>query len=608
YLISYPYGCAEQTSSKLAAMHYAKAFLTNDELIRNSKNFTLQGIKKLHNMQNYYGEFEYWEGVDTVSPYASLYTAQTLLEIAKTNDLVKESLKKKTVKMLNAVASENGTYQAEYSKFHQLYAAYILAENNLLSSSVANMLYEKKTYKGHFLATFYMAAILKATGKVEKAEALFTANNYELSKYAYKTYGNKSGNFESNVRDMTLHFIVKTKYFNKDANDLDVLQKEFSNLYSTQEKALALKAISTYLGKPTNTNMDVTVKVNNKSLNYKKSKLLTVDKVTSSSIELEPKNSKLSYSIELVKNLPKDLKNELSTQKELSIQQEFVNANGSQVDLANLKQGDKLFSKITIANYGKIEHVVLNQKVPACLSIVNDNIKGHEPHFKNVNINVAHKEIQDDRILHFINLNDKKEYSRTLKKDVSIENRGVLYSPLLATSIGECKLPSTIIEAMYNPRIKDHAQVAHSVTVKRLKDSSSNPKQDSTQTTFEEEAKALVQKIYQQEMNSNNPLEFANYFDFPLKVYFRDKNFSKEALLADKRKYFKDWSQRAYSNMKTSIKEYNKQEQEVKVKVTFDYKIYNGKKALTGESNHLLTVIQKKGKILVRSIELVKKN
>ncbi|CAA6825976.1 MAG: Alpha-2-macroglobulin, partial [uncultured Sulfurovum sp.] len=35
YLISYPYGCAEQTSSKLAAMHYAKAFLTNDELIRN---------------------------------------------------------------------------------------------------------------------------------------------------------------------------------------------------------------------------------------------------------------------------------------------------------------------------------------------------------------------------------------------------------------------------------------------------------------------------------------------------------------------------------------------------------------------------------------------
>jgi hypothetical protein len=108
-------------------------------------------------------------------------------------------------------------------------------------------------------------------------------------------------------------------------------------------------------------------------------------------------------------------------------------------------------------------------------------------------------------------------------------------------------------------------------------------------------------------MNSNNPLEFANYFDFPLSLYFRTKAFTKEQLLADKQKYFKEWSQRAYTNMSTSVEEHNDAEKKVKVKITFDYQLYNGKKTLTGQSNHLLTVVEKEGKVLVSAVELWKK-
>ncbi|CAA6806053.1 MAG: Alpha-2-macroglobulin [uncultured Sulfurovum sp.] len=467
YLITYPYGCAEQTSSQLSAMHHAKAFLKEDTLIKESENFILQGIKKLHNMQNYYGEFEYWEGEDSVLAYASLYTAQTLLEIDKANGSIKENLKKNTIKMLHAVASENDSYQAEYSNLHQLYAAYILADNKLLTSSTANMLYEKKTYQKDVLATLYMAAILKATGKTEKAQALFESNQHKLSDYAHKSYNIQNEDFDSSVRNMMLHFIIKSKYFNKDADDLAIVQKEFSNLYSTQEKALALKAVSTYLGQPKESKIDVNLTVNNKNFNYKQNKLLTVDKVTSSTIKLSPTNSNVSYSVELVKHLPKTLKNDLSTQKELSIKQEFVNADGRTVDLAKLKQGDKIFSKISIANYQKINHVVVNQKIPACLSIINNNIPNHEPHFPNENINLTHKEIQDDRILHFIDLAEKTAYNETLKKEVTIQNQGVLYTPLFASSLGTCKLPATIAEAMYDARISDYAKEARTVTVKK---------------------------------------------------------------------------------------------------------------------------------------------
>ena len=613
-MVSYPYGCAEQTSSKLSALHYAKAFLKNDVLLKESENFILQGVKKLHNMQNYYGEFVYWEGGDTVSSYASLYAAQTLLETSKAKGTLKKEFKKKILRMLNAVASESGEYQAEYTKFHKIYAAYILAENKELSSSTANMIYEKKEYKKNFLATYYMAAILKATGKNEKAKELFTQNDAELSKYTYNTYGNQNGNFESNVRDMMLYFIVKTKYAHTSTDDLESIQKEFANLYSTQDKAVALKAISTYLGSPTDSKMKVTVEVNGKSLTYHKPKVLTVDKLTSSSISLNPNASNMSYSIELVKNLAKPLKNELSTTQELSIKREFIDANGAKVDLQNLKQGDKFFSEVTIVNFGQIDNVVVSQRVPACISIVNNNIANHEPRFKDENIDLQHKEIRDDRILHFIDLADKKEYSKTLRKEMSVENISVIYSALLATSIGECKLPALITEAMYDTRINDYAKEANIVVVRDLKTvnkqdtSAPKPQESSTKKeTLSDKAEKLVKKIYSREMNSNNPLEFSDYFNYPLDIYFRSKEFTKDALLADKRKYFKEWSKRVYTNMKTSIESIDEKEKKVKVQMSFDYSIYNGKKVLTGVSNHLLTLVEKEGKLLVHAVELVTK-
>ena len=466
YLIEYPYGCAEQTSSKLSAMYYSKAFLEQDKLLKQSEHYILQGIKKLDHMQNYWGEFNYWEGESNVHAYASLYAAQTLLEIAKGGGEVKEEFKKKIIKMLKNIASNNGNYEGTYSKFHRLFAAYILAENHTLSKTTANMLYEKKIYKGHFLATFYMAAILKTQGKISEAKKLFADNSYELSRYALKTYGDQTGNFESNVRDMMLHFIIKTKYFNKERKDLLAVQKEFSHLFSTQSKAIALKAISTYLGQPKHTQLDVNIEMNGKNSHYKKPTIISLQKLTSNTITINPNNSAISYSVELVKNLPKILKNRLSTKKQLSIKREFIDANGDAIDLKNLTQGDKFFSKVSIVNYGKIDHIVVSQAIPACMTIINNNIQEQKPRFKDTNINIEHKEIRDDRILHFLNLAKKEKWNDSLSKYIALENRGIFYSPLVATSIGECQLPAVIAEAMYDTRINAYAKQSKTIVVK----------------------------------------------------------------------------------------------------------------------------------------------
>ena len=603
YLVRYPHGCAEQTSSKISSMHYAKAFLKNDKLVGESKNFIRQGVKKLRNMQNYYGEFYYWSGGDHVHAYASLYAAQTLLELQRDGTEITDTFIKNIIKMLKSVATKNDRYEGSYSNFHRIYAAFILAEHKSLKESTANMLYEKKIYKGHFLATYYMAAILKMQGKEKIANKLYADNTYDLARYANKTYGNRTGNFESNVRDMFLHFIIKTAYFNKEAKDLITIQKEFSNLYSTQSKAIALKAISIYLGKPSHSKLNVDVKINNRQANYTDPTTITMAKLETPNITLTPNGSAMSYSIELIKHLPKKIKNSLSSTKEISISRQFIDENGDDVDLENLMQGEKIYSKVKIRNYGEIKNVVVSQRVPACLSIVNNNIKNQKAKFKNQNIHQEYREIRDDRVLNFINLKKKQEWDKSLKKYINIENQGVIFTPFMVTSQGECQLPAIITEAMYDTRVNDYAKERTNIVVKELNSSKKEPV--SSQISFHKKAKELVLSLYKKEMTSNHADDFIGFFHYPLTQYYRETNASKAFVLNDKKKYFKDWGKRVYKNMKVEVIDSDNQK-ETKVKIVFDYMIDNGKKELTGVSRHLLTIIEVNNQLLIKSIELVK--
>ena len=606
YLVGYPYGCAEQTSSKLSAMHYAKPFLRKDRLLQNSKHYILEGIKKLDSMQNYYGEFYYWQGGSHVHAYASLYAAQSLLEIKRDKADVKESMEKKIVTMLNSVASANGRYDGKYSDFHRMYAAFILAEHKKLSKTTANMLYEKGIYKHNRFATYYMAAILKMQGETSKANKLYKTEQVEISKYTRDYYGSLYGNFGSNIRDMFLDFTIKSKYFGKNADDLELVQKEFSHLYSTQSKAVALKAISTYLDKPTNSKLDVDVKLNGKTTNHTKPAFISFKKLTTPTLSIAPQKNAVAYSVEFSQNIEKRLDNAL-TKDTLSIKREFIDEAGDAVDLNNLIQGDKFYAKVTIQNYGKIDNVVISQRIPACFSIVNNNIKELEARFKDKNIQVEHKEIRDDRVLHFVNLVKKEKYDYDVKKYFLEPVQGVLYTPLIASSIGECKLPAVITEAMYDTRTFAYAKQTKQVLVKALRNK--KPKKvvvvPIKKIAFKLRAKALVEELYKLEMSSQKATDFLGFYNYPLKKYFGKDAVSKNKILQDRKKYFKEFHKRTYSNMKTSI--ISSDANSSLISISFDYKIDNGKKALTGTSHHELKVIEVGGKAKISEISLAKK-
>ncbi len=471
YLVNYPYGCAEQSSSKIAAMYYSKPFMKDDSLVGDADNFIRQGIKKLSRMQNWYGEFSYWEQGEYVDQYASLYSSETLLELDKAGYSVESDIRKNTLKALKRI-SKGETLSVKYDNSHRLYAAYILSIYDELDMSTANMLYDKELYKKYYFSWLYMAAIFKnmdqdkLANKVYAGVSQITLN--EISKLDYQTMDLRR--FASKSRDMFLFLYLNTKYFVKYNDDFDVAKKQLSKLYSTHEKAMAFKAMSAYLGKAVHDKMKVALRLNGETTEYQSNVAFTKD-LSENHIEIKPLSGVVNYSIEAYKPLPRALKNRLSTQKKLSLKREFIDAEGKVIDLKNLEQGSKIYSKIIVANYPKMENVVLSQRIPACMDIVNTRIsKSKNTPFKDVNLQLDYKDIRDDRVLHFMRLDEDKRSEvipgTKKRKYTLMQRQTVIYTPLIVTTIGECHLPAVTIEMMYDSRVNDYVKETETIIVK----------------------------------------------------------------------------------------------------------------------------------------------
>ena len=611
YLITYPYGCAEQTSSKIAAMYYSKPFMKNDTLVGDADNFIRQGVKKLSRMQNWHGEFSYWEEGGYVNQYASLYAAQTLLELDGAGFELDEDIKENTIKALKKIA-KGKKLSVKYDNVHRMYAAYILSNHDKLDMSTANMLYDQGHYKKYYFSWFYMAAIFKNMHKDKLANELYAGVSQitlsEIDRLDYRTMNLRR--FASKSRDMFLFLYLNAKHFSKHKKDFDVAKKQLSKLYSTHEKAMAFKAMSTYLGKAVHDKMEVALMFNGKTSEYKKAVAFT-EKLTVKHIDIMPLSGVVNYSIEAYKPLPREFKNGLSIEKDLSVKRVFIDAQGREADLKNLEQGSKIYAKITVGNYPKMENIVLNQRIPACMDIVNTRLsKSTNTPFKDENLLLDYKDIRDDRVLHFMHVNKKTKSENILgtnkNKITLLQNKTVLYTPLIVTTVGECHLPAVTIEMMYDSRVNDYAKQTDTIIVKSKEEIQKN-KSLKPKTSMRMEVKNMVRKFYMLEATSSNPKDFLPYFKYPVKKYFSKKNVTKEYILENKKRYNRDWPQKKYDIYKVEIIGENKQQQTYSVKIVFEYRLTNRRgKSIKGMSKHLLSVKESKGKLYIEKIEAVK--
>lgn len=435
-LISYPHGCSEQISSKLLAMHYSKP--KTQAKIAQKERFIKEGIKILENRQKSSGDFGYWSGDGYVNSYASIFATDTLLTLKKAgysiNPLVIE-------KSLNAL-SNRGTD----SDLADIYAAYLLSKFSKLPSHKINRIYDQKLYPNSLITHYMMAIILKNSGL--RTELSRVEN--EIKNYKFQTANRDFYNFGSDIRNLSFALFLHQELYNETnevlLNKIIELQNDTA---STQDRAFVLRALNS---------MNSSDKFSLKITNGKNTYLIDENKnfdlnLTENSLNIEltsgnPYLSLISYGYE---ELP--LKNSYENSA-IDIKREFLDLNAEPVNLDKIKLNDIIFAKITLKFAKNFSDILVYQKAPSCLEIVNERVvQNIRNSAQTDSANFSHTQITNTSITNFL-------------EPVYSGEEVVFYTPFRAILKGECALPEARSESMYNDKINNYSLEKREIFIK----------------------------------------------------------------------------------------------------------------------------------------------
>ncbi|MGP1359105.1 alpha-2-macroglobulin family protein [Campylobacter sp.] len=439
-LVEYPYGCAEQRSSRLLALLNLKP---KDELEKNDqKRFITHGMSELIKMQKPDGSFGYWSDLGYTNAFANIFTTDVLLDLEEAGYEIGKRVKQSAV---------NSMAKYVNSDLEALYSLYVSARANMADKSLLNKIYDDKAYNTTALNKYLMAAALKLSGLNDEAKVALK----DIKKAQVADYSKDYSSFGSKMRDNAFILYLHAKYFEKNdySDDLaNFLITNLNELSSTQERAFTLRALNAYFGK------DSGEKNNKFKLAYNGSSkefdgLLSVSFTTKDgNFTITPLGeNKLYATILSYAYVPLEIKHKIEP-KELDIYRTFVDEKGKELGLDSLKVNDVIYSKVVINSKTMVRNGVINEIVSSCFEPINENLTNFTKSLKS-SLQVEYKGIKDDRVLSFYTLSsDQKD--------------AVLYTPYRVRLGGKCSLGAVTTENMYNERQNDYDLAQRSFNVK----------------------------------------------------------------------------------------------------------------------------------------------
>ncbi|WP_340199487.1 alpha-2-macroglobulin family protein [Ascidiimonas sp. W6] len=435
YLIRYPHGCVEQTTSAaFPQLFLGDIFdLTLDKKKKIQANVS-SAIKRLGSYQLPNGGFSYWNGQNYANDWGSSYAGHFLLEAKKRGYVVPIGFKNSWVNYQQQAAKQ-WRKTNNNSDLMQAYRLYTLALAGNPDVSSMNRLRETPGISNegkHRLAAAYALIGQKGAAK----EILANTNiDFQPVRYSYLTYGSPERN-----RAMAL----ETYTILEDKTKAQELAKSVANTLSsnqwmsTQSTSYSLLAIAKFAKLVGGKELNVSYTINGKTetLSSKKAlagRTLTVKKGTN---ELSFTNNREStLFIRVVNSGILPVGEEQVEQRNLTALMKFKNRDGQTIDISKLSQGTDFVAEVTITNKKgeKVRDIALAEIFPSGWEIVNTRFTD----FGNFAANkVTYTDLRDDRANFYFDL--KGYESKTVK---------VL---LNASYLGTYYLPGVQCEAMYD--------------------------------------------------------------------------------------------------------------------------------------------------------------
>ena len=457
YLVGYPYGCIEQTTSKAFPQLYFSELAKNMKYPfatdLNPATNVQAAINKIQGMQRYDGGMNYWPGdYSGVTWWGSAYATHFLIEAKKAGYDVNQNIIDKSLNYLaqNVKLHTMEEYWYDWdSQYNSWKVKFIYVKENFYSlylmalygkADISSMNFYKSDLSKVALDSRYMlACTYLAIGDRKSYEELLP-KTFE-GEHSRNAFG---GSFYSYLRDMaiSLNVLLETDPDNSQIPEMvrhlsiQMNKKEWIN---SQEAAFSFLALGKYM-KRLNTDEKFTanISLNGKTISTYNGKDLKLTKNIAGqdlSVTINGKG-KLFYFWEIEGLSSKgDYKEE---DKYLQVRKSFYDRFGRPIDIHRVKQGDLIVVRINLINLEKsqVDNVVVTDMLPAGFEIENPRISESEdmPWIKNQSQS-QYIDIRDDRINFFVN-------ASTVAQN--------FYYLVRAVSTGNYRMGPVSADAMYN--------------------------------------------------------------------------------------------------------------------------------------------------------------
>lgn len=436
YLIEYPHGCVEQTTSAV----FPQLFLNDVADIDANRKQNIQknvtaGITRLGSFQLSNGGLSYWQGNPTADDWGSSYAGHFLIEAEKKGYVLPINFKSKWVSYQQR-ESKQWRFVVQYGNdLAQAYRLYTLALAGSPDLSSMNRLRETTGISNESklrLASAYVLAGQKAAGLTLLVKSKIDEEN---SKYSHYYYGSSDRN-----RAMALETLIllgqKQNAFLM-ANKL-AKQMSSSEWMSTQTTAYCLYSMSKFAQSNGSKGIDVQFSKGGKSQVVKTMKSIAERTlvVKSGANDITIKNNENNTVFVRVLNtgiLP--IGQEQVLQSNLSANVVFKNRKGAIINVSKISQGTEFIAEVTVKNKTneRVENVALSQILPSGFEIVNTRFTDYGDATNNI---ADYIDIRDDRTNFYFGLkaNEPKTFRILLN----------------ASYLGKYYLPGLQCEAMYD--------------------------------------------------------------------------------------------------------------------------------------------------------------
>ena len=434
FLVKYPHGCAEQTTSgAFPQLYLDKILQLNDSRKAEIRTNINGGIERLLGMQLSSGGFSYWQGESSPNDWTSSYIGHFLLEARKAGYEVRDSAMQSWISYQRNNASQ---WQASSSRFaEQAYRLYTLAIAGEADIGSMNRL---RSHNIPVQATWRLAAAYWHAGQRDTARNLIRGLGMPQGEYR-----ELSRTFGSTLRDKAM--ILETLILlstgpgavQEDVNRTRALYEDITKALSedawlsTQETAYALIAISPYIQNNAtsgNVTLDFSAAGRNSNITFGNPIAEhSFGSVTGSNTNFTATNrsSMPIYVRYTVRGLSAE-GSEPAVSEGLSISVDYRDSNNRNISSENLKLGDDMEISVRVRNTHTqtVEEVALIVPLPASWEIVNTRIGGSSS-----TSNFRYQDIRDDRVMTYFNLNRGEE--RVIRFRVNKAYEGTFFRPAI---------------------------------------------------------------------------------------------------------------------------------------------------------------------------------